>query len=277
MLLRTLLSRYAIEATRSPGQLSFQRAVRLPWATSVRFLPIALSSRNYATPAKPKKGSIGETSAKARTRKPASVSASANKEEAAKLKAQARKDKAEAKVAQKEKAAAKKKRAQEKVAAAKRKLAAAKTKKQRDRERAKTKKAKVAKPVSPEKQARKKAKQVREEKKQLMSTALSPPTAARTAWTLFLQERTSQLKGKAGDQATSREKLSSTTKDAAAAYKSLSPADLEVSKTAYKSACILLTRSSITTTSPTRARPSRVPSTTISSRRILLTKSVQQM
>ena len=242
MLTRRLGLRIAVGSaarlTRASGLSAFQRAARLPSATSSRYLPKAFGIRRYATPGKPKKGSVGESSPRARkpasatvkkaaptktaAKKPAtkSVAKPTNKESLAKTREQARKVKEQARKAKeqarkaklKAQADVKKKRAQE-LAAAKKQRAAAKT----------------ARASSPEGKARAKSAKDKAGLQKLKELALSPPSSkAATAWLVLSNERArSELTGQHGAVGL---KLAEAAKSSANAYRNLSPAEMEVSK-----------------------------------------------
>lgn len=73
MLIRTLSQRLALPCRNATGTLS-DESFRHVSRSRFRCVVLALSRRNYATPAKPKKGSIGETAKRGRVPRPATTS-----------------------------------------------------------------------------------------------------------------------------------------------------------------------------------------------------------
>jgi len=223
-------------ATQSDTALGSSRAIILP------------TTRSYATPSKPKKGSIGESSS--RKRSPKTEEQKANEKEAAKgAKAVAATEKAALKKAQDLKK--QQKAENEKKQKLKEKEQKAKEKQQKIKERAaakakqalqkKASKKTVERPLSEEAQTRKRLRENKAELQRLKDTALSPPPRHPLgAWRVLTSEHVTELFKTREPGSPTSELLTRASREAAARYKNMSPAELEVSHDSLSGYCRVL-------------------------------------
>jgi len=233
MLTRRVTFRFAAgavsrSATRSEIRLPLRFAAQSNTAFQSSGIGLLTTSRTYATPSKPKKGSIGESSSRA-TRPRKTEEQKAKEKDEKEAKAAAAKEKAALKKAQdlekKTKAQEKKKKQQEQAKKQKERAAAKKAS-------AKTKAKKVVKTtLTEEQQARKKAREQQVELRKLKEQALSPPRQSNvTAWTMYNNEHITEAMKTREPGANTHEFLSKAVKEASAQYKHLNPSQLEVGK-----------------------------------------------
>lgn len=221
--------------------------------------PFLIARRTFATPGRPKKGSVGESSPRARkTVKKDATTKPSNK--AVKTTSKTSTTKKPSATAEKKAAASKARVAREQARKAKEREKAA-AKKLREKQRADKKKAATKKPkkvLTPEQKAAATAKLAKSNLAALKKQALSPPPITKgTAWVVYFSEKAKELKGSlAGGSVI--DKMGAKVKEAAAEYKNLSPADMEVCVHVLGDS-IKLNDYSTTTILQTRQKPSPKP------------------
>lgn len=238
----------ALPATRLSSSLPH----RIATSTNAGFLSrsnvILISQRSYATPGRPKKGSIEESSRKSRPRKtkaatsdestaPKAVKAPKEKSTRSRAVKAPKEESAEAKAAREAKDAAKKARAEQKKQKDKERAAA---KKQKEKERTALKKArekarkeraaaktKAKKSLTEEQKTRLKKRKDAQALKELKVAALSPPRHSHrtSAYTAFSAEKLIAKSSNNPDKKPNSVLLTETV----AEWKQLSPAQIEVS------------------------------------------------
>ena len=235
MLARRVTFRVAVGAAQRSARLAYPGSFAIVAQSPRAIVPVAAhvsSSRHYATPSKPKKGSVGESSIRTRPRKSA-----LDKAQEVAAKAEAKAAKAEARGVKRVAAAqARESKAQTTKPSAKPKKKTAGSKvKPKPKPKPKTsRKPRVAKPkkeLTEVQQARRTERAGQADIKVLKAVALKAPTLrASTAWTMYLAERArATLKGYKGASADVRNILGQTASEAAAAYRQLDASEREVS------------------------------------------------
>lgn len=227
--------RFAVGAvSRATTRVETKLPFRIATQSNATFQPgrVALVSsvRCYATPSKPKKGSIGESSSRASTRprkteeqkaqeKQAKEDRAAKAKERAALKAQKEAERTQKQEARKLKQDEKKQKPKKKKAAAKK--PATKKKAAGAKKRAKT-------PLTEEQIARKKSRTEKEDVRKLKELALSPPPRGQySAWIVVNTEFANKAQRERDPGANSRDVLTAAVKEAVARYRSLSPSEHE--------------------------------------------------
>jgi len=242
LLIPKVAFRFAVGATRKSTRFSASLPYRLatpnPTALLSRGSLIVSSSRAYATPGRPKKGSIEESSRKSRPRKAkvtkdesAGSDASEKKKslspKAVKAVKAPKEESADAKIAREAKEAAKKAKAEQKKLKEKERKAKLK---QREKERAalrkKREQGRAKKPLTDDQKTKLKKKQDAAALKEVKAAALSPPKRRRlSAIAVFTGERVKEKAANNPDKRPVRELLSETSGE----FKQLSASELEVS------------------------------------------------